>query len=203
MWIFFVKPSTCSNEFSLKPSTQLLRPPSNFTLTVKAPKMSLAVIRGIDEKLNHMVNSIQAPRTNIYWNLNVFNEPMKEENAPRLINFIDTMAAYQHIREICLLAGKRTPSNPFANIPTVEEVSDISNYCIREYNRTAEPQTVSMFAIKELKVATSSVFAATPHRQSTKTKAMGMGRQDDHIVPKAFNDALKYQTENDIADELL
>uniref|UniRef100_A0A914PZR5 Alpha-2-macroglobulin bait region domain-containing protein n=1 Tax=Panagrolaimus davidi TaxID=227884 RepID=A0A914PZR5_9BILA len=206
MWIFFVESSTCPEKFSLKSSADILHPPSNVTITVKAPKGSVAVVRAIDEKLQHMINAIQAPKSNIYWNLNVFNEPSREENAPRLVNFIDTMSVYQHIRETCRTAGSKGPSNPFMTIPPPQEVSDISNYCIREYNKTSIIASHGvMFAItdgnkKLLGSAADTVSVATvfPHNVQARPPSKIEGKQED--VPLNLNDAIKIQ--NEIADEL-
>ena len=89
MWIFFVEKSHCPSDFSLSLNKNHLIPPHNVTLTVTAKPGSLAVIRAIDERLNHIVDYVQAPKPKIYWNLEVFMDPSIEVDAPRLINFLD------------------------------------------------------------------------------------------------------------------
>lgn len=89
MWIFFVEESYCPSAYSLSLNKKHLVPPHNITLTVAAKPGSLAVIRAIDERLNYIVNYIQAPKEKIYWNLQVFMDPSRELDAPRLVNFLD------------------------------------------------------------------------------------------------------------------
>ncbi|KAE9553062.1 hypothetical protein FO519_003742 [Halicephalobus sp. NKZ332] len=128
MWIFFVRKSHCPSSFGIKTDKKDLIPPHNLTLTVKAKPGSLGVIRAVDQRLDHIIDYVQAPKTKIYWNLQVFMDPSRELDAPRLVNFVDYIEINKKI------TGQIGPLDGWdRNSIVSKEVSDLSDECAKDY----------------------------------------------------------------------
>uniref|UniRef100_A0A7E4W500 A2M domain-containing protein n=1 Tax=Panagrellus redivivus TaxID=6233 RepID=A0A7E4W500_PANRE len=201
MHLFFVEKSSCGPNYSLTSSATQITPPAKVTLTATAPTHSLVVIRAIDERLNHIINSFEVTPSQLHWTFGIFmNDPLaREVPSPNIRNFINIHEVHAAIRENCKKGAKVAAINL-----TVNEVTDVHGICLKEFQKVhLEDQKLGIQNLQQKKkqyqintdqvaLSTSAVFLSKPRQKI----------QDDASVTKVMSITVHDNVETKPVDEV-